>query len=136
MTLAPYTLLYASQITRLLRAFETGDALVQVACVLFTRCVDLEDSADAINAAMPQRDAQCFREQLGHVVAFRGSNPTGHYEMSLTNRHQRMLAIRLKDEAGREGTAVTWKNVLYAPGALTSTDCSMQCNCQKKGASM
>lgn len=126
MSLAPYTMLYASQVTRLLQAFETGDALVQVACVLFTRCVDLEDGAEAINAAMPPRDGQCFREELGHVVAFRGSNPTGHYEMALNNPHQRMLAMRLKDEAVREGTAVTWKNVLCAPGPPASTDCFEQ----------
>lgn len=112
MTLAPYTMLYASQVIQLLQAFETGGALVQAACVLFTRCVDLEDGTDEISACMPPRDEHCFQEQLGHVVNFRGSNPTGHYEMLLTNTHQRMLAIRLKDAAGKEGGAVTWKNVL------------------------
>jgi len=111
-TLSPYTMLYSSQVTRLLRTFDTGDALVHAACMLFTRCVDLEDGADEICGTLPQRDMHFFRQQIGHIISFRGSNPTGHYEMSLNIPHQRMLAIRLKDQAEKEGNSVTWKNVM------------------------
>eukprot|EP00892_Ulva_mutabilis_P003500 jgi/Ulvmu1/1521/UM011_0251.1 len=113
MMLAPYTMLYSSQIVQLLQGLTTGDALVHSACVLFTRCVDLETGADEICGTLPQRDSHFFCQQLGHVTNFRGANPTGHYELSLHIQHQRMLAIRLKDQAEKEGSAVTWKNVLY-----------------------
>ena len=116
LTVAPYSYLYAAQIAKLLRCMGTGDVLVRAACVLFTRCIDLEDGGyDTILQAMPERDQYFVRITLGMTGCFKGSNPTGHYELNLSIAAQRMLAVRLKDAALDEGRALTWRNVLCAP---------------------
>lgn len=131
LTVAPYSYLYAAQIAKLLRCIGTGDMLVRAACVLFTRCVDLEDGGyTTILRALPERDQYFVRLTLGSTGCFKGSNPTGHYELNLSIAAQRMLAVRLKDAALDEGQAHTWRNVLCAPAGLRAC-----CSCVAHGRS-
>jgi hypothetical protein len=120
-TLAPYNYLYAWQIARILRCIGTGDALVEAACLLFARCADLEDGYADILAALSKRDAYFVKKRLGMYAMFRGSNPTGHYHLDLSVLRERLLAVRLKDEALSEGAEVTWLNTTCALGNFTNT---------------
>jgi hypothetical protein len=116
LTLAPYSYLNASQIVRLLKGIGTGDMLVRAACVLFTRCIDLEDGGyELILNSMSERDSYYTKKSLGMLGCFKGSNPTGHYELNLSTIAQRFIAVRLKDAAFEEGSALTWRNIGCAP---------------------
>jgi len=89
-----------------------GDTTVNAAAMLFCRCVDLEDGLLRILEALSPRDRHFFEVTLGWNVLFRGSNPTGHYELNLSLLPHRMLAQRLKDQAASEGDNVTWRNIM------------------------
>ena len=114
--LAPYSYLYASQVSRLLRYIGTGDQLVQIACVLMLRCIDLEDGgSDAILSALDKRTAHFVLTALGDHGCFKGVNPTGHYALHLSQPVHRHLAARLKDCAIEEGpSCLTWRNIMCA----------------------
>jgi Leucine Rich repeat len=115
-TLAPYSYLYAAQICRLLRHIGTGDQLVQTACVLLFRCVDLElGGFDMIFASLDRRTRGLVAAHVGMHGCFKGCNPTGHYALHLSEPTQRHLAARLKDCAmGEGGACLTWRNILCA----------------------
>jgi hypothetical protein len=111
-TLAPYSYFNTAQIVRLLKGIATGDVLVWAACVLFTRCVDLEAGGyELILGSMSERDSFYVQKALGMLGCFKGSNPTGHYELDLSTAAHRFLAVRLKDAALEEGSAMTWRNI-------------------------
>ena len=115
-TLAPYSYLYASQIRRLLQHIGTGDQLVQTACVLLLRCVDLEAGGyDAILRTLDSRTAFFVKAALGMHGCFRSSNPTGHYALHLSVLSHRLIAARLKDSALEAGpSCLTWRNIMCA----------------------
>lgn len=112
MTLAPYSYFNTSQIVRLLKGVGTGDMLVRAACILFTRCVDLEAGGyELIVGSLLERDRYHVQKALGMLGCFKGSNPTGHYELDLSTTAHRFMAVRLKDAALEEGSALTWHNI-------------------------
>jgi hypothetical protein len=89
LALASSSSFYSAQIACLLKRFETGNDLITAACSLYVKCIDLEDGVDTIMNSVPARDVRRIKEKLGYRATFRGSNPTGHYELVRVATHFR-----------------------------------------------
>ena len=103
---------------------------VRAACVLFSRCVDLEDGGlKLMLSTVTARDVYYIESSLGMYACFKGCNPSGHYVLNLSLIQHRMLAIRLRDCSTMEGrTNLTWHNVTCGVLPLQVTLCPFCCS--------
>ncbi|GAX76994.1 hypothetical protein CEUSTIGMA_g4441.t1 [Chlamydomonas eustigma] len=119
--MAPFNFLYCHQIAIALSTFTPlADELVQAASILFTRAADLEDNMDLIMKAMEERDMVTLQGVLGWNSYIRFSNPTGHYELSLSTSSHKHYATRLKDQAYTEALEIPAP--LGAPGMVPNSN--------------
>ena len=68
------------QASAILRPFADGEEKMDAALMLFTRLVS-NSSLEGLSA----REQKRLSSRLGVLTAFRATNPTGHYELSLSS---------------------------------------------------
>ncbi|GLI68625.1 hypothetical protein VaNZ11_013103, partial [Volvox africanus] len=113
--MAPFNYVLCHQAATLLRSFSLGEEMVLAAALLFSRCADLDENVTELTEALGDRYMQdALQQKLGWYSYLRFSNPTGHYELSLSFRVHTALAARLKDVAYSEPVdSLNWHNVIH-----------------------
>jgi Ran GTPase-activating protein (RanGAP) involved in mRNA processing and transport len=109
--LARATFFTCEQIHEMLKKFVWTHARVEVVVLLFSKCIDPRNMPSLTRSMLPSEQAS-VKLRLGWLYAMHPNNPTGLYELHLTQHVDRCIAHQLllttkKNQESR------WRNLTY-----------------------
>jgi hypothetical protein len=97
-SVASETFFTSSNIARILEEFDERVDRVNLILRMFDRCTDFENKKDFINC-LSDEERRLVAKTLGQLYSFTPGYPAGHYTLDLGNRYDRLLAIKLQEQA-------------------------------------
>lgn len=88
----------SANITRLLDEFDDRVDRINLILRVFNRCTDFENKKEFINC-LSDEERRLVAKTLGQLYSFQPGYPAGHYSLDLSNRYDRLLAIKLQEQA-------------------------------------
>jgi hypothetical protein len=95
---ASETFFSSSNIAKLLKEFDERTDRINLILRVFDRCTDFQNKKEFLNA-MSDEERRLVAKTLGQLYAFQPGFPAGHYTLDLSNRYDRLLAIKLQEES-------------------------------------
>jgi hypothetical protein len=97
-SVASETFYTSSNIARLLREFDEKSDRINLVLRCFDRCTDFENKKEFLNC-LSDDERRLVSKTLGQLYSFQPGYPAGHYSLDLSNRYDRLLAIKLQEQA-------------------------------------
>jgi hypothetical protein len=97
------TFFTSANIERLLEEFDEKSDRINLILRLFDRCTDFENKKCFLNC-LSDEERRLVSKTLGHLYSFQPGFPAGHYSLDLSNRYDRLLAIKLQEQANLQNT--------------------------------
>jgi hypothetical protein len=95
---ASETFFSSSNIAKLLKEFDERTDRINLILRVFDRCTDFQNKKEFLNA-MSDEERRLVAKTLGQLYSFQPGYPAGHYTLDLSNRFDRLLAIKLQEES-------------------------------------
>ena len=92
------TFFTSTNIARLLQEFDEKSDRINLILRLFDRCTDFENKKDFLNC-LSDEERRLVEKTLGKLFEFQPGYPAGHYSLDLSNKYDRLLAIKLQEQA-------------------------------------
>ena len=97
-SVASETFFTSSNIAMLLREFDEKTDRINLILRCFDRCTDFENKREFLNC-LTDDERRLVSKTLGQLYSFQPGYPAGHYSLDLSNRYDRLLAIKLQEQA-------------------------------------
>jgi hypothetical protein len=97
-SVASETFFTSSNIAKLLKEFDERTDRINLILRVFDRCTDFQNKKDFLNT-MSDEERRLVAKTLGQLYSFQPGFPAGHYTLDLSNRYDRLLAIKLQEES-------------------------------------
>jgi hypothetical protein len=88
----------STNIARLLNEFDDRVDRINLILRVFDRCTDFENKKEFLNC-LSDEERRLVAKTLGQLYSFQPGYPAGHYLLDLSNRYDRLLAIKLQEQA-------------------------------------
>jgi hypothetical protein len=95
---ASETFFSSSNIAKLLKEFDERTDRVNLILRVFDRCTDFQNKKEFLNA-MSDEERRLVAKTLGQLYSFQPGFPAGHYTLDLSNRYDRLLALKLQEQS-------------------------------------
>lgn len=88
----------SSNIARLLEEFDERTDRINLILRVFDRCTDFENKKEFLNC-LSDEERRLVAKTLGQLYSFTPGYPAGHYSLDLSSKYDRLLAIKLQEQA-------------------------------------
>ena len=88
----------SGNIARLLEEFDERTDRINLILRVFDRCTDFENKKEFLNC-LSDEERRLVAKTLGQLYSFTPGYPAGHYTLDLSSRYDRLLAVKLQEQA-------------------------------------